>query len=52
MAQKQNHIPDNCRKQMHLAGAASLALNVGVLTLDSDPKTFNGSALGTCFEAA
>jgi hypothetical protein len=52
MAQKQNHIPDNCRKQTHLAGAASLALNVGMFTLDSNPKPFNGSALGTRFEAA
>jgi hypothetical protein len=52
MAQKQNHIPENCRKQMHLAGAASLALSVDVFTLDSNPKTFNGSALGTRFEAA
>ena len=33
-------------------GAASLALNVGVFTFDSNPKTFSGSALGTRFEAA
>jgi len=52
MAQKQKHIPKNCRKQTHLAGAASLALNVDAFTLDSNPKTFNGSALGTRFEAA